>query len=50
MVAAGGPVGWGQSAWWARLTCHLGILRLIRRGLVRRRRRGLSRWQSWAMA
>jgi hypothetical protein len=31
VVAAGGPVGCGQVAWWARLTCHLGILRLTGR-------------------
>ena len=34
----GGPVGWGQLVWRARLTCHLGILRLMSRGLERRRR------------
>lgn len=39
----GGPVGWGQSAWRARLTCHLGILRLISRGFERCLRAGLSR-------
>lgn len=50
MVASGGPVGWGQLWCRARLTCHLGILRLMSRGLARSRRLGLSRPQSWAMA
>lgn len=27
--------GWGQSAWWARPTCHLSILRLTTRGAAR---------------
>ena len=35
-----GSSGWGQSAWWARLTCHFGILRLITRGEARLRRAG----------
>ncbi len=39
----GGCVGWGQLAWWARLTCHLTYLRLMTRGLARTRRGGLSR-------
>ena len=43
MVATGGPVDWGQVAWWERLTCHLGILRLMTRGAERRRRAGLRR-------
>jgi hypothetical protein len=43
MVAVGGPVGWIQSACHERLTCHLGILRLMTCGLDRRRRIGLSR-------
>ena len=38
----GGPAGWGQLAWWARLTCHLAYLRLITRGAERCRREGLS--------
>ncbi len=46
----GGPVGWGQLAWWARLTCHLGILRLISRGFDRIRRAGLRRAQIMVMA
>src|SRR5665811_140399 len=33
----------GQWSWWARLTCHLGILRLMTRGAERRRRAGLRR-------
>ena len=45
MVVTAGPVGWGQWAWWARLTCHLTYLRLTRRGLERLRLAGLSRWQ-----
>lgn len=43
MVACGGLVGCGQGVWWARLTCHLGILRLMTWGLARCRRVGLSR-------
>src|ERR1035437_9935240 len=35
--------GCGPPAWWARLTCHLGILRLMTRGAARRRRAGLRR-------
>ncbi len=35
MIGTGGWLGWGQLACRARLTCHLGILRLIRRGLER---------------
>jgi hypothetical protein len=50
MVALGGPVGWIQSACHERLTCHLGILRLMTCGLDRRRRMGLSRWRRWMMA
>jgi hypothetical protein len=50
MVAIGDPVGWGQSACRARLTCHLGILRLMTLGLDRCRRAGLSRRQSSRMA
>jgi hypothetical protein len=46
----GGPVGWGQSVWRARLTCHLGILRLMRRGFERSRRAGLIRRHSRATA
>lgn len=47
MVVMGGPVlGWGQSRCLSRLTCHLGILRLISLGLLRRRRIGLSRASS----
>jgi hypothetical protein len=42
--------GWGQSRWQARLTCHLTYLRLISRGFERRRRVGLSRRHSSAMA
>jgi hypothetical protein len=49
-VMVGGPSGWGQWRWRARLTCHLGILRLMRRGLERWRRMGLRRAQSSAMA
>ncbi len=37
---------WGHVAWWARLTCHLGILRLMTRGATRGRRAGLSRRSS----
>jgi hypothetical protein len=52
MIGVGGLLGCGQSACLARLTCHLGILRLIRRGLDRSRRFGFSRWQmgtsAWA--
>ena len=50
MVAVGGPVGWGQSRWWARLTCHLTYLRFTSLGLERCRRAGLSRRQSSTMA
>jgi hypothetical protein len=46
MVVMGGPVGCGQSACRARLTCQRGILRLISRGFDRRRRIGLRRRQS----
>src|SRR5665647_1057680 len=35
--------GCGHPAWWARLTCHLGILALMTRGAARRRRAGLRR-------
>ena len=31
----GGPVGWGQFRWCARLTCHLTYLRLTSLGLDR---------------
>ena len=41
-----GCCGCGQAAWWARLTCHFGILRLMTRGAVRWRRAGLSRLMS----
>ena len=50
MVGVGGLVGRGQSRWRARLTCHLGFLRLMTRGLARRRRTGLSRCTIRAMA
>lgn len=50
MDAAVGWEGWGQSAWWPRLTCHLTYLRLTTRGFDRRRRAGLSRWQINASA
>jgi len=50
MVARGGPVGWGQLAWRARLTCQRGILRLMRWGLERGRRVGLRRRHSSVMA
>ncbi len=50
MVVTGGPVGWGQLAWRARLTCHLGILRLINRGQDRSRRFGFSRRTTSASA
>ncbi len=50
MVICGGPVGWGQLRCLARLTCHFGILRLMRCGLARRRRAGLSRLQSSTIA
>jgi hypothetical protein len=50
MVAMGGPVGWIHSACQERLTCHLGILRLMTWGFERRRRMGLSRWRRWTMA
>ena len=50
MVVTGGPVGWGQSACRARLTCHLGIFRLINRGHDRSRRTGLRRAQIMAIA
>jgi len=46
MIGVGGLVGWGQRACRARLTCHLGILRLIRRGLERSRRFGFNRRQT----
>jgi len=46
MAMIGGPVGWGQLAWRARLTCHLGILRLMSRGFDRGRLVGFSRRQS----
>ena len=46
MVGSGGCEGWGHGVWCARFTCHLGILRLMTWGLVRRRRAGLSRWVS----
>ena len=42
IVAVVGSVGCGHAAWCERLTCHLGILRLMTRGLARRRRFGLS--------
>jgi len=42
-VTSGQCCGWGQWAWAARLTCHLGILRLMTRGADRRRRIGLRR-------
>ena len=42
--------GCGQWRWRARLTCHLTYLRLIRRGLDRRRRIGFKRRTSSAMA
>ena len=45
MVVWGGWVGRGHCWWRERLTCHLRYLRLITRGLERRRRTGLSRWQ-----
>ncbi len=50
MVGVGGPLGWGQSAWRARLTCHLEYLRLMTRGQDRCRRIGLSRRRSWMIA
>lgn len=50
MVACGGPVGWGQVAWCARLTCHLTYLRLMTRGLERCLRTGFRRRQSRVMA
>jgi hypothetical protein len=50
MVASGVWVGCGQSWCRARLMCHLTYLRLIRRGLARGRRVGLSRRQSSTMA
>lgn len=46
----GVPVGWGQWRWRARLTCHLGILRLMSRGLERSRRLGLRRRHSRMIA
>ena len=46
MVVMGGPVGCGQLACRARLTCQRGILRLMSRGFDRRRRTGLSRRHS----
>ncbi len=46
IVATGGPVGWGQSRWRTRLTCHLTYLRFTTRGLLRFRRVGLRRRQS----
>ena len=46
MIGMGGLAGCGQLACLARLTCHLGILRLIRPGLDRSRRIGFSRWQT----
>jgi hypothetical protein len=46
MVGVGGPVGCGQARCRARLTCHLTYLRLVSRGLERRRRAGLSRRHS----
>lgn len=36
-------MGWGWSVCLARLTCHLGIFRLITRGAARKRRGGFSR-------
>ena len=48
MVVRGGWVGWGQLAWWARLTCHFDILRLMTRGFDLSRRAGLSLRQSSA--
>ena len=52
MIGVGGLAGCGQLACRARLTCHLGILRLISRGLDRSRRFGFSRRQirtsAWA--
>lgn len=39
-----GCCGWGQVAWWARLTCHLTYLRFTTRGAERSRRGGLSLW------
>jgi len=50
MVIWAGPLGWGQSAWRVRLTCHRGILRLMTRGLDRFRRIGLSRFRRRLMA
>ena len=46
MVALGGPVGWGQLAWTARLTCHLVYFLFTTRGAERRLRAGLSRRRS----
>ena len=42
--------GLGQWVWRARLTCHLGILRLISLGFERCRRVGLSRRHNMTMA
>jgi len=50
MVVTGRLVGWGQLLWRARLTCHLGILRLISRGLDRSRRIGFNRAHNMVMA
>jgi hypothetical protein len=50
MAAVGGLVGWSQSACHERVTCHLGILRLMTCGFDRRRRMGLSRCSRWTMA
>jgi hypothetical protein len=49
-VTVGGAVGWGQLAWWRRLTFHLIIFRLTTRGLARARRWGLSLARSCLMA
>ena len=46
----GGPVGWGQFAWWPRFAAHLRTLRLTTLGLERCRRIGLRRWISLPMA
>src|SRR6266571_3465145 len=42
IVSSAGLVGWGQSRCSGRLTRQLDILRLMTRGLVRRRRSGRS--------
>ena len=46
----GGPVGWGQFAWWARFAAHLRTLRLTTLGLERCLRIGLRRPRSLSMA